>query len=223
MNLLFYNECEAAVSVSVDSGAAVCIAPQGSLAAVCENADAVVISVGRDAESNRKKGDYTLVLATEYRFSNIKENEAFHISGEKIRAGLNVYYERLLLTGETARCEEQTHRVAGERKIKKRYQRARLWDMFLIDPFLCAPGVALAAVVGGIVLLHFFGWKPALILVLAVYVLLLAISWSCEHIVGVFFQKAFHQKSGKKEFYRYFEKEFIEKTVNEPRETRIYC
>lgn len=216
MKLKFYNDCEYVLLLSMESGDIIKIQPHSMVTIKCEKNDSH-ICIKRNILSFKKKNKYTLVLETQYKVTNIHDNDIFRITREKVCVEGNVYYDKLFLNSETARCIMEINNVLGGQEIKKKFQKSRIRYKLFISPFECLTEFAVLLIILGIILGYKFGWKLVVIYFPIAYLFLIAVDWILERINQFIFHKAFNVEDEKTEFYHFFENEFIMRYYSNPK------
>lgn len=210
MNITFSNDCEYVVHLSMESGDRNKIQPHSRVVVNCENNESF-ICIKRNVLSFKKKNKYTLVLETQYKITNIHDNDTFRITHEKVCVEGNVYYDNLLLNSETAICTMTANTVLGEEEIKKKFHKSQIRYNLFISPLECLTGLTILLIILGIALGCKFGGKLLTIYCPVAYLFLIALNWVIEKINQFIFYKAFKMEDEKTEFYHFFEHEFIMK------------
>lgn len=177
MNIKVFNETEYIVNLGLESGQIIKIRPH-SLATINVTKNDILIDIRRDIVSFKKKNKYILVLETKYKVTNIQNNETFRIIHEKIHAGANVYYDRLLMSTKTAICLMESNNILGAEGIKNRFNKSRRKYMFLIRPFENFPDLTILLILLGGIICCMTNWKIMIVYFLIMYFLMIVlIKW----------------------------------------------
>lgn len=210
MICFLHNDCGHILNIKIDYSVPFYLQPYETKSISVPGADTITMIVKLDRKSEAMKGKeyYQLIIETEYVFADISENAVFHITRERTPFALTASYDRLFVHLSDGMCVKETHRIVGEEKIKKMFSKHRGQDAFL-DAVMSSPGLVAGTILIPIFLALFLGWKTGLI----AFVVLLAF-WVSTNVFGDLFVNGFLNKvlgtpNEKKEFYRYFESEFI--------------
>lgn len=214
MTVHFTNHSSHIVILSIDDGEPIFLQPFKTIQVVRNKSDAIKVLVKRSGESFISKGIikgtmYHLVIETEYHFFDVCDGEVFDITREKIRFSMNAFYDRMFLSATNASFVSETHKVLTEEKIKKAFNKSWLIELLLVGPLDKLTGVFILSLIVGIVLMFSWGWKVSIAFFTVAYLLLVIVNWLMDKFWGLIVKKAFKIEDKKKEFYDYFNNEFI--------------
>lgn len=159
------------------------------------------------------KGTYNLILETFYNLSSIKSAKIF-ISRERILVGLNVKYERILVSSENQLIEGKNFKVCNEEKMRKIFRRKEMTNFLFLDILEYFTELVIILSIISVVLFFVYGWKVFIVFTISYYLLLLSLNFIHEFIIKSFFKKSFRMKSKKEKYDSFFVKDNINDYVN---------
>jgi hypothetical protein len=118
----------------MEAGDIIKILPYSMVVVNCEKND-IDICIKRNISSFKKRNKYTLVLENQYKVTDIHNNDIFRITHKKVCVEGNVYYDKLFLNSETARCTMEINNVLGEEEIKKKFHKSQICSRLCISLF----------------------------------------------------------------------------------------
>ena len=173
-----------------------------------------------ESGSRYHKGHYLLGIETVYSCENIKENDTLVITYEKTNPDRGVvYYERLFVWNNNKECRIESYDISQEKKIKSIFNKKRAFErVFWMPIFDIIFYYKLSVIVIGvsILLINLYDFKWAVAFFPAYYIFWVGLEFFTEKTADVIFKKAFKLDDDKTEFYRFFEKEYIEKYYSNP-------
>ena len=100
----------------------------------------------------------------------------------------------------------------------KKHNRSRYADIFFFDPLFTSFGEVFIAVLIGIAVFYFFGWKVGLGYTLATYGFLVALNYLIDKSTNVIFKKLFKVKvsDDKKDFSDFLDEDYLFAYLNNP-------
>jgi ABC-type multidrug transport system fused ATPase/permease subunit len=209
MKVCFANHSRHIIAITVDDDSSVLLQPFENIALVRKDSDTIKILAGRNCESMKKSATYHLVIETEYIISNITDGMVFNIEREKIRFCIDAFYDRLFLKSSNALILSEKHKVRTEERMKAAFNKSNLIRMFLTGPLESLTELFVLMLIAGIVLAFFLGWKFFVGYFSISYLILIVFNFLLDKFCETIFKKVFKTKHKKKEFYDYFEEEFI--------------
>lgn len=137
MYINLYNESKCSSYISIDGKQFTEIKPHGRCRLEISDGDSHSFRVTMNKPSYIKHFVFcTYVVNVEYVFSNVKENQEFVISHEKVSVASDFHLERLIVTGEEAICTGQDFEIANPEKIIKKQNDIKFFGLYLLVPLL---------------------------------------------------------------------------------------
>lgn len=210
MYYLFHNNCRKDITIICDHDVKIHLPPYETRRISSLEADnmTLVVKIDGESEAVKEKSYYKLLVETKYIFANLEENTEFFITRERTPFAVTASYDRLFLRSSSGQCIGETHRIVDEPKIKEVFESKQKREA-LLDAVMSSPFLTVAVIILPILLALCWGWKIGLI----AFLLLLAF-WGIVNILSNLFTDGILAKlvgipSDKREFYRYFESDFI--------------
>lgn len=223
MNITFKNQCNHFVVINIDDTEPMLLHPFETKTISRKGCDIVKIRANRNSESRRSEYTFDLVVETEYIFSEVANNAVFTIIREKIRFSENATYDRIFVSSQNAQKETENYRILSEDEIKKAFKKEEHSLLFL--DVILEPKLTILLIVVGLAILLNFGWKIAVLYIPFAVVFLLSYIRLADKAAEVISVKAFNKlfkrndKTEKKEFYEYFENDYITAYYASPNRT----
>ena len=212
MSISFINRSMNTVNIYIDGVPCVRLGPKLSCQVNINADSAHRVMLKTENESHKDwKGFYKLNLTTEFYLSNISECCECYISQLKIETDINVSLLKPELSANTADCVMVGCKVTDARDIMKKYNRSRYADVFFFDPLFSSFGEVFVAVLIGIAVFYFFGWKVGLGYTLAAYGFLVVLNFLIDKSTNAVFNKLFKTKTGddKKDFSKFLNEDYL--------------
>lgn len=214
MTLYFTNYSSRVICLNINGGEWFFLQPRQTMPITQLDESTIKVVIKGDCESYVSKSVlkskmYHLAIESEYILSNVNSGDMFSVTREKIQFSGNTFYDRLFLFAENITVISETNRVLGDEKIKRAFNKSWLIYVFLTGSLATLSGGFITLSFVGLVLLFFFGWKFFALYFVSLYVFLIAANWIIDKIWCAIGKKGFNMKDEKKEFYSYFEKEYI--------------
>lgn len=219
MEVRFTNAGRNIISVIVDGTACVTLNPkQSQIVNIYGDAPHQVV-IRCEKESYKDwKGFYNLNIATSFCLRNIGNGCECRISQKKIETSINVSLMKAELCASAAECFMTDCRVTDAEKIMKKYKRSRYADIFFFDPIFSSFGEVFIAVLIGIAIFWFLGWKAGLIYTAIAYGFFVVLNLFIEKLLNTIFNKIFKIKMSKekKEFSDFLNADYLFKYLSDP-------
>lgn len=219
MGIRFTNNSMNTVSVYVDETPCVKLEPKQSCQTDISTDVAHRVMLKTEKESYKDwKGFYNLNVAAEFYLSNIGECCECYVTQVKIESNINVNLLKAQLNASAADCVMASCWVADSQDIMKKHNRSRYADIFFFDPLFTSFGEVFIAVLIGIAVFYFFGWKVGLGYTLATYGFLVALNYLIDKSTNVIFKKLFKVKvsDDKKDFSDFLDEDYLFAYLNNP-------
>lgn len=159
--------------------------------------------------SNYKNGFYYLNIRTEINIVTIPEDCVFTITLAKVDTGTNIY----LITPKIStnqNCDlKMKFSVLNKEDIKKHAVKTKRRQIFFTDIFEYAQGELLLAILIGVAIFYFLGWKIGLIYLFFAYWILVIWNYLTNKSVNFIFKKAFKMDDEKSQLIKFLNDEFL--------------
>lgn len=223
MNTTFCNHSASVVSLKIDAGDPTYLQPNETRIVAVSSGEKMTVAVRRNCESEavKDKSYYRLVVETEYVFENIAENAMFHITREKTPFSLTASYDRLFVETTDGDCANEKNHIVGEERMKEMFRRSKKRDI-LLDALMTSPLLTVCVVLIPIILTVIFGWKIGLIVLGAMLAFWAIVNVISNFLLGVLFNKVVGIPDEEKEFYGYFESNFITEYYSKHDRSPVY-
>lgn len=214
MTVYFNNHTRHIVIINTDDGESIFLQPYETIPIVRNDSDVIKVLVKRNCDSYiykhvMKSPMYHLVIESEIIFSGVSDGEVFNISREKIQFDLQSYYDRLFVLPNNAVNYTETHKIVAAEKIKTAYKKSHLRYIILFVPLEYTPMAVFWVFIGSIVTKVIWGWTVSIIFFLTAYLILIFLNVFLASLTNKILKKLFKFNSPDKDFYNYFENEYI--------------
>lgn len=166
----------------------------------------------KTTSSRFEKGHYILSAESLYVCHFENEETIIDITQNKKSVQYNVDLEYLIASINELPCELKKCLINDETGIKKKFRKKERIQFFFIDLIESFPGLAFLLLCLSIGLIYIKGWFFGTVALVLFYCLLLVINYCSKKFIKVLFKKAVNFEDGRKDFYRYFEEDFLLKT-----------
>lgn len=220
MGIRFTNNSMNTVSVYVDGTPCVKLEPNQSCQTDISTDVAHRVMLKTEKESYRDwKGFYNLNVAAEFYLSNIGECCECYVGQSKTETEINIRLLKAELYASAADCVMTSCWVTDAQNVMKKYNRSRYADIFFFDPLCSSFGEVLIAVIIGIAVFYFFGWKAGLGYIAVAYGFLVVLNLIIDKSINVVFNKLFKVKIGddKKDFSDFLDEDYLFAYLNSPK------
>lgn len=167
------------------------------------------ITIRSDHESYCHNGFYYLYVAAEYDFSNLDENCIFTITRKKVESEINIYLMKPELSVNQWKCFVSKYSVPDKKAVNKLFSKSRLADIFFWNVFADNFGELIIAVLIGIAIFCFSGWKAGIIYSVVAYGVLVLIDYLVDKFASALFKKIFKTKDDKEELQKFLNEDFL--------------
>lgn len=219
MGIRFTNNSMNTVSVYVDGTPCVKLEPNQSCQTDISTDVAHRVMLKTEKESYKDwKGFYNLNVAAEFYLSNIGECCECYVGQSETETEINIRLLKAELYASAADCVMTSCWVTDAQNVMKKYNRSRYADIFFFDPLCSSFGEVLIAVIIGIAVFYFFGWKAGLGYIAVAYGFLVVLNLIIDKSINVVFNKLFKVKIGddKKDFSDFLDEDYLLTYLNSP-------
>ena len=216
MTVRFINNCSQLVNVTI-GGERIFIAPNHSVSIETAMEPSLKFIVRCENKCRFYKGKYILNIETTYNCIELNDGVTFVITREKTRISSNVYFERLFVSSDNAKCCVEFYKISDEALIKRLFCRKKMLRFLLVEPLEHLTGLVVVLIILGATLSYVFSWKLATVFFIIAYFSLLMINWLSEKICKTVFKKKFGMNDEKTEFFSFFQNKFITKYYLDPK------
>ena len=214
MNIKITNNCVQVMCVLIN-GAEHKLQPRQSQSIAIAKTATQKITIKSDSESYCDDGFYYLYVAADYCFYKSSEECELLINQAKVETNYGVFLLKPTLYSSQCECLAVSYSIPDKKAVEKLFSKRRLGQIFFTDIFEYSLGEFLIALLIGIAVFCFWGFKPGLIYTFFAYWVLVIWTYLTNQVLGFVFRKLFKSKSDKAELYKYLDNAFLSEYLAE--------
>ena len=219
MKIKFNNTCKNVVNISVVGSDNIVVLPNQSISIEVNNRQSYGVCVKRDVPSHTQNGIFYLTISAEYVLFDSDEDIELKIIGENYITDSCIELVGLKMYANDYEQIPSAYSVEDKEDIMKIFERKRKTQIFLTDLIEYSQGELLIAILIGIAVFYFGGWRIGLIYSFFAYWLLVAFIYLSKKSVGLLFKKVLKVTDEKTDMSNFLNSEYLLEWFSNPQNT----